>query len=309
MFYNCISLSSIPDIKDLDISLINDYYLMFYNCISLIIFANKDIDNLYNFSNKNELLLGIIITKYLKYENEIIIKNINEDDKGNINIFNKKLNINKNESIVINGNINMDLIVINKNEEKNGNEDNDLIVFNKEENKGKNNKEVKIKIIIINKLKNNIIKTKKYDISKWNMDNVIDMSFMFYKCSSLKELIFSNFTTNNVTDMRCMFFDCKLLKKLDLSNFNTERVINMSWMFNNCSSLKELNISSFDTENVTNMQEMFSGCSAIKELKISEFNTDNVNIMKGLLIGCSDELKEKILRQLNDKQINEALYY
>ena len=145
--------------------------------------------------------------------------------------------------------------------------------------------------------------------TNFHRENITNMSFMFYKCSSLKELIFTNFTTNNVTDMRCMFFDCKLLKKLDLSNFNTERVINMSWMFNNCSSLKELNISSFDTENVTNMQEMFSGCSAIKELKISEFNTDNVNIMKGLLIGCSNELKEKILRQLNDKQINEALYY
>ena len=34
MFYNCISLLTIPDINDWKIEKYNNTYLMFYNCIS-----------------------------------------------------------------------------------------------------------------------------------------------------------------------------------------------------------------------------------------------------------------------------------
>ena len=34
------------------------------------------------------------------------------------------------------------------------------------------------------------------------------MEYMFFGCSSLKELNLSNFNTNNVTDMRGMFYEC-----------------------------------------------------------------------------------------------------
>ena len=47
---------------------------------------------------------------------------------------------------------------------------------------------------------------------------------MFYDCSSLKELNFSNFNTSNVTNMSAMFFGCLSLEKLDLSKFNTINV-------------------------------------------------------------------------------------
>ena len=42
----------------------------------------------------------------------------------------------------------------------------------------------------------------------FNTNNVSDMSFMFSKCSSLKELNISNFNTNNETDMLEMFYKC-----------------------------------------------------------------------------------------------------
>ena len=35
-----------------------------------------------------------------------------------------------------------------------------------------------------------------------------NMSYMFFKCSSLKELNISNFNTNNVTNMNDMFSGC-----------------------------------------------------------------------------------------------------
>ena len=61
------------------------------------------------------------------------------------------------------------------------------------------------------------------------------MSFMFYGCSSLKELNLNNFNTNNVTNMSDMFEGCSLLKDLNLKNFNTDNVTNMRWMFSGCS--------------------------------------------------------------------------
>ena len=50
------------------------------------------------------------------------------------------------------------------------------------------------------------------------------MSWMFYYCSSLKELNLSNFNTNNVTDMSYMFAGCSSLKELNLTRFNTNNV-------------------------------------------------------------------------------------
>ena len=62
---------------------------------------------------------------------------------------------------------------------------------------------------------------------KFYRNNITDMSYMFYECSSLKELNLSNFNTNNVTNMCHMFFGCSILKELNLSNFNTNKVTNM----------------------------------------------------------------------------------
>ena len=61
------------------------------------------------------------------------------------------------------------------------------------------------------------------------------MGFMFYGCSSLKELNLSNFNINNVTDMASMFSRCSSLEELNLSNFNTNNVTNMNGMFSRCS--------------------------------------------------------------------------
>ena len=72
-------------------------------------------------------------------------------------------------------------------------------------------------------------------ISKFNTNNVIDMSGMFYECSSLKKLNLSNFNTYNVTNIGCMLFRYLSLEELNLSNFNTNNVIDMDSMFCGCS--------------------------------------------------------------------------
>jgi len=58
-------------------------------------------------------------------------------------------------------------------------------ILNKNDENGK-----KIKVRIINKLKdmNKIIKNNDLNLSKWNTNNIINMSNLFYECSSLSSL-------------------------------------------------------------------------------------------------------------------------
>ena len=86
MFYNCISLKSIPDFNEWEMDRYNKY-LMFYNCISLIFFPYK---KELNINKYDDLLLGIIISRYLKFNKEIIIK-IDEDKEGYIHLFGKSI--------------------------------------------------------------------------------------------------------------------------------------------------------------------------------------------------------------------------
>ena len=122
-------------------------------------------------------------------------------------------------------------------------------------------------------------------------NNINDMSFMFFGCSSLLELTLDNFNTNSVTNMSYMFYRCSLLKELNLNNFNTANVNDMSYMFYECLSLKKLNINNFNTNNVTNMLDMFDGCSSIEVLNLNNFNTVKVKNMYGMFSRCSS-LKE-----------------
>ena len=71
---------------------------------------------------------------------------------------------------------------------------------------------------------------------------------------------------NNITDMSYMFYDCSCLSSLpDISIWDTSDVNNMSYMFYNCSFLRSFSdISKWDTSNVTNMSHMFYNCSFLR---------------------------------------------
>ena len=92
MFYNCVSLSSIPDFKEWKISKDNNY-LMFYNCISLAYLPYEEEILKYD----KDGFLGLIITKSYEFKNEITIKNVIEDKEGKVNLFGKELIIKKKE--------------------------------------------------------------------------------------------------------------------------------------------------------------------------------------------------------------------
>ena len=112
------------------------------------------------------------------------------------------------------------------------------------------------------------------------------MRHMFDNCSKLSSLDFSKFNTENVTDMSYMFDNCRELSSLDLSKFNTENVTDMSYMFSCCWGLSSLDLSKFNTENVTNMTNMFYNCSALSTLDLSNFNTAKVGNMSYMFSDC-----------------------
>ncbi len=113
MFYNCVSLLSIPDIIKWNIPEANDNYLMFYNCISLIFLANLEKTDEFSENNKN-YLGGITLTKYFNINSEITIKNMIVNN-NNINFLEKNFIIENEEIVIIPGNKN-ELIKCYKNE-------------------------------------------------------------------------------------------------------------------------------------------------------------------------------------------------
>ena len=138
------------------------------------------------------------------------------------------------------------------------------------------------------------------DVSNFNTEKVTAMSGMFSACSALTSLDLSKFNTANVTTMSSMFYGCSALTSLDLSKFNTANVTTMTSMFCGCSSLPSLNLSSFNTANVTNMTSMFHNCKSLTSLNVSNFNTANAFYMTEMFSGCSD------LTSLNVSSFNTA---
>ena len=74
----------------------------------------------------------------------------------------------------------------------------------------------------------NLVEVK--NIENLYTDKCEDMYFMFYNCSSLKEINLKYFETSNVTDMRCMFSNCSSLKYLDLSSFDISKSKDCNYM-------------------------------------------------------------------------------
>ena len=143
------------------------------------------------------------------------------------------------------------------------------------------------------------------DLSSLDTSNVTDMKDMFNKCYNLKEIKgLNNFRTSNVKSMAAMFQYCQKIENLDLFTFNTANVTDMSFMFNECNKLKEIKgLDNLDTKKVTYMTALFQSCSELIFLDLSSFETFNVIDMMCMFNGC-EKLKEiKGLNNLDTKKV------
>ena len=111
----------------------------------------------------------------------------------------------------------------------------------------------------------------------------------------ISRIDFSDFDSSHLIDMSFMFAICRSLKSLDLSNFNTSKVTNIYGMFQLCESLEWLDLSGFDLCSLKKLNNedgplsVFEDCSSLKKI-----------IMKG----CSEETIDKITEALETDNID-----
>ena len=126
---------------------------------------------------------------------------------------------------------------------------------------------------------------KNIDLSIFDVSEVTDMSYMFY-ATSLESINLSGWNASKCTNMKGMFLNCAELKNADLSNFNAQNVTNMSYMFDTCTKLVNMDATNFNAENVTNMSHMFYNCYALLEIDFSSITSENVVNMDNMFGNC-----------------------
>ena len=95
---------------------------------------------------------------------------------------------------------------------------------------------------------------------------------LFYNCKCIESICFKKFYRNNVTDMSYMFYGCSSLKELNLNNF--------SYMFSGCSSLSDIKgLEKWKVSNGNNFSYMFYECSSLSNIK----ELEKWNVSKYLL--------------------------
>jgi len=125
------------------------------------------------------------------------------------------------------------------------------------------------------------------DLSRFNTENIKDMSFMFSDCFSLSEINLPETDALQVEDMSHMFQYCQSLTTIDLGSFSTNKVSDLGSMFIFCSNLTEVDLSSFDTSNVERMDSMFSACRKLTTIYVSElWSTESVVSGENMFKNC-----------------------
>ena len=100
--------------------------------------------------------------------------------------------------------------------------------------------------------------------------DIIDCSYMFYKCDNVTSVDLSSLGSDRVNKMQYMFYECTNLKTVDFSSFKAENVTNVEFMFYGCKNLKNIDLSYFNVENIKKVALMFDGCQSLRKIKMPE---------------------------------------
>ena len=122
------------------------------------------------------------------------------------------------------------------------------------------------------------------------MNSITDMGCMFYECSSLIELPkeISEWKLDNVIDISNLFYGCKKMRfNIDFKKWNLSKVEDISGMFYGCENLKKIEQFS-KIDNIKNVSFLFYNCINLNELPEKlDFNTDKLTQIKGMFYNCS----------------------
>ena len=101
-----------------------------------------------------------------------------------------------------------------------------------------------------------------FNVSKWDMSNVKNMGYMFYKCYKFTGKGIGNWNVSNVKDIGSMFAGCENFN-CDLSNWDMSNVTDMGYAFIDCEKFKGKGLENWNVINVTSMRHMFDGCNKL----------------------------------------------
>ena len=116
------------------------------------------------------------------------------------------------------------------------------------------------------------------DISKWDVSNAENMSYMFWGCENFNSDL-SKWDVSKVSDMYSMFDNCTNFNS-DLSKWNVHNARNMSSMFTNCTNFNS-DLSKWDVSKVEYMIDMFRNCNKF-DCDLSDWDVSNVNDMTNI---------------------------
>lgn len=275
MFFNCESLSSLPDISNWNTSNVNDMSYMFANCKSLSVLPDISKWNTINFqdiryisSNCKSLLYLPDISKWnfnnildmssiisgcdsLSYFPDISKWKIN--DETNLNWMFKNC-----PSLLLSPDINS---MLNPSfiESKNIND------MPKSENKNKN----------VQKYDDNLINFDEF--SKKNMiRGILDIKlgndkYIFFNpdFANIINVFINNKKIKMIKD-ECHWTIDYNFQKIDQHSFIlvfNDKVTNLKGLMEDCVSIISLDVSNLDTSNVIDMEDIFKGCNNLKEIK------------------------------------------
>lgn len=122
------------------------------------------------------------------------------------------------------------------------------------------------------------------NVNNWDMISGRSLSDMF-AYSGITDIDLSKWNTENINNLSNLFFSCTKLKQIDLHTWDISSVSTCHWLFRDCSSLEFINIEGWDTSHVNNMERMFGECPKLTTIKgLNKLNTSNVRAMQVMFI-------------------------
>ena len=97
-----------------------------------------------------------------------------------------------------------------------------------------------------------------FDVSKWDVSNVTNMTGMFAGCENFNCGL-SNWDMSNVIDISFMFYGCQNFN-CDLSDWDVSKVIDISYMFKDCKNFKGKGLDHWNLQSLIYSYCMFYGC-------------------------------------------------
>ena len=122
------------------------------------------------------------------------------------------------------------------------------------------------------------------DLSGWNVSNVTDMTGMFCGCESFEGKGIENWDVSNVENVEEMFAICSKLN-IDFSNWKLKKIYSTKNIFYNCEQLKGKGLDKWDVSNIVNMRAMFEGCSNL-DFDLSNWNVSKVKYIQYMFYNC-----------------------